>query len=133
MQTKGKSQPDQETRRREGHLKSGMILSPDALSKLVPRVSGGKDQPLSDAQLTALRTPDFVDRFNQAAKSQVEFKGRRGESAALWVYPEMKLREVVLKKIGRVNEHGHVQSFEEETVRFPMPAMVHFVGTGSAS
>jgi hypothetical protein len=131
MQTKGKSQPDEETRRREGHLKSGMILSPDALSKLVPRVSGGKDQPLSDAQLTALRTPDFVDRFNQAAKSQVEFKGRRGESVALWVYPEMKLRDVVLKKIGSVNEHGHVQSFEEETVRFPMPAMVHFVGTGS--
>ena len=133
METKAKVADDAESRRREGTLKSGMILSADALSKLIPRVSGGADQPLSDEQLDALRTPDFVDRFNQAAKTQVEFKGRRGESAALWVYPEMKLREVVLKKIGDVNEHGHVRSFEEETVRFPMPAMIHFVGASSAS
>ena len=133
MQTKAKLADDKESRRREGTLKSGLILSPDALSKLIPRLSSGADQPLSEEQLEALRTPDFVDRFNQSAKTQVDFKGRRGESAALWVYPEMKLREVVLKKIGSVNEHGHVQGFEEETVRFPMPAMVHFVGASSAS
>jgi hypothetical protein len=133
MQTKSRLEMDEKSRRHEGKLKSGMILSPDALSKIISRVLGSADQPLSDAQLDALRTPDFVDRFNQTAKTQVDFKGRRGESAALWVYPEMKLRDVVLKKISNVNEYGHVQNFEEETVKFPMPAMVHFVGASSAS
>lgn len=133
MQTKTRLEDNADSRRSEGKLKSGMILSADALNKLIPRVSGNGEAPLSDAQLDALRTPDFVDRFNQAAKTQVDFKGRRGESAALWVYPEMKLHEVVLKKIGSVNEHGHVEAFEEEAVKFPMPAMVHFVGASSAS
>lgn len=133
MPTKTRLQDDAASRRREGSLKGGLILSADALNTLLPRVSSGAEQPLADAQLDALRMPDFVDRFNQCAKTQVDFKGRRGESAALWVYPEMKLREVVLKKIGSVNAHGHVETFEEETVRFPMPAMVHFVGASSAS
>ena len=132
METKLRVEKGNETTRTEGQLKSGMILSPDTLNKLVTRISAGADGPLPEAQLDALRTPDFLDRFNQLAKTQVDFKGRRGESAALWVYPEMKLREVVLKKIGVVNPNGHVQSFEEAVVRFPMPAMVHFVGTGSS-
>ena len=134
METKARVETsDDESSRSQGHLKSGMILSPDALNKLIPRVSNGSDQPLPEAQLDALRTPDFIERFNQSAKTQVDFKGRRGESVALWIYPEMKLREIVLKKIGTVNPNGHVQEFEEEVVRFPMPAMVHFVGTSSAS
>ena len=133
METRSKIEKGDETTRSEGQIKSGMILSPDALNKLIPRVSGGADQSLPEPQLEALRTPDFIERFNQAAKTQVDFKGRRGESAALWVYPEMKLREIVLKKIGAVNPNGHVQDFEEVTVKFPMPAMVHFVGTSSAS
>jgi hypothetical protein len=133
MQTKSRVEKDEQSTRGVGHLKSGMILSPDVLSRLIPRVSDGADDALSDAQLDALRSPDFVDRFNQVARTQVDFKGRRGENVALWIYPEMKLRDVVLKKIGSVNEHGHVAAFEEETIRFPMPAMVHFIGTGSAS
>jgi hypothetical protein len=133
METRTKFTADKDASRREGQLKAGMILSPDALNRLLPRLSNGDQRALPDAQLHALRTPDFIDRFNQAAKTQVDLKGRRGESAALWIYPEMKLREVVLKRIGNVNEHGHVQDFEEETVKFPMPAMVHFVGASSAS
>jgi hypothetical protein len=132
METKSKLEESAETKRHEGKLKSGMILSPDALSRLIPRLSGNRRPALSEAQLAALRTPDFVDRFNQEAKTEVEFKGRRGESAALWAYPELKLCEVVLKRVAKVNEHGHIEGLDEETVTFPLPAIVHFVGASSA-
>jgi len=129
METRTKLAENTETRREEGTLKSGMILSPEALNRLVSTVSEGS--PLSEEQLEALRSPDFADRFNQAAKTQVDFKGRYGESVALWVYPEMKLQNVVLKRIASVGEHGNVLEFEEESVLFPMPALVHFVGASS--
>ncbi len=130
METKLRLARDGETRRHAGQLKAGMILSPDGLNKLLPRLS---EQPLSPEQLAALRTPDFMDRFSQAGKTEVEFKGRKGDSVALWVYPEVKLQDVVLRKSAQVNAHGHVLEFAEETVRFPMPVLVHFVGTNSAS
>ena len=130
METKSKSAANAESMREEGKLKSGMILSPDILNKLTPRLSDR--EPLTDEQLEALRSPDFADRFNQAARTQVDFKGRRGESAALWIYPEMKVQQVVLKRVSSVNENGHVEGFEEETVAFPIPALAHFVGASSA-
>jgi len=132
METKSKLDPNPETKRHEGKLKSGMLLSPDSLSRLIPRLSGNRSPALTEAQLAALRTSDFVDRFNQEAKTEVEFKGRRGESVALWVYPELKLCDVVLKRIAKVDEHGRVAALEEETVSFPMPAIIHFIGASSA-
>jgi hypothetical protein len=133
METKSKVELNTESRRHEGKLKGGMALSPDALSRLVPRLSGNQSPAPSEQQLVALRSADFVDRFNQEAKIEVDFKGRRGESVALWVYPELKLCEVVLKRVAKVSEHGHIEALEEETVSFPMPSIVHFVGASSAS
>jgi hypothetical protein len=130
METKLRLDRDGETRRHEGQLKAGMILSPDGLNRLLTRLS---EQPLSPEQLAALRTPDFMDRVSQAGRAQVEFKGRQGDSVTLWVYPEVRLQEVVLRKSAQVNEHGHVLEFAEETVRFPIPVLAHFVGTSSAS
>jgi hypothetical protein len=130
MESKSKLAESAESRREEGKLKSGMVLSPDVLNKLISSISDGT--PLTEGQLEALRSPDFVDRFNQAAKTQVDFKGRGGDSVALWVYPEMKMQNVVLKRVSSVGEHGDVQAFEEETVVFPMPALAHFVGASSA-
>jgi hypothetical protein len=116
-----------EERRVTGQLKTGMDLSPDELNRLIPRLAPG-EQPLSEEELRPLRAEDFANRFNQAARYQAKLRGRAGDSAALWVYPEFKLQQVVLQKVGQVNANGHVLSFEEHPVRFPLPALVHFIG-----
>lgn len=112
-----------------GRLKTGMILSPYVLNRLIPQISG--HPPLAEDRLEALRSPDFIDRFNQAARTRVKLKGRPGSSAALWNYPEVKLQRVILKKVQEVDGSGHVTAFTEEAVYFPMPVLVHFIGAKS--
>ncbi len=111
-----------ETRR----LKSGMILSPYVLNQLIPQISA--HPLLDDAQLKAIQSPDFIERFNQAARVQVKLKGSPGDSVALWNYPEVKLQQIILKKVKVTNESGHVTDFVEHPAYFPMPALVHFIG-----
>ena len=126
IETKTRLQKN-EDRRATGQLKTGMELSPDDLNRLLPRLAPG-EVPLSAEELQPLRSGDFVDRFNQAARYKAKLRGRSGDSAALWVYPEFKLQRVVLQKVDQVNAHGHVVSFLEHPVRFPLPALVHLIG-----
>ena len=114
-------------RRATGQLKTGMELSPDELNRLLPRLAPGAT-PLSEDQLRPLRSGDFASRFNQAARYKAKLRGRSGDSAAVWVYPEFKLQRLVLQKVDQVNANGHVLSFVEHQVQFPMPALVHFIG-----
>lgn len=108
-------------------LRSGYEYSPFALNHLLSRLA--PDQPtLDDNVLRALVSPDFVERFNQAAQHQGQIRGRPGETASLWVYPEFKLQTLVLVRASQVNEHGNIGELSEERVQFPMPAMMHFVG-----
>jgi hypothetical protein len=120
-----------EDRRITGRLKTGIELSPDELNRLLPQLAPG-ERPLSETELRALRAGDFVERFNQAARYTAKFRGRVGDSAALWVYPEFKLQRIVLQKVGQVNGNGLVTSFVEHSVRFPMPALIHFIGARTA-
>lgn len=117
--------------RHAGRLKTGLVLSPFALNRLLPSLS--RHPMLKEAELDALRSPDFIDRFNHAARSKATFRGKAGESAALWIFPEMKIQKIVLKKAVQVNANGHVLDFADHPVHFPMPALVHFVGAGSES
>lgn len=112
-------------------LRSGYEYSPFALNHLLSRLA--PDQPtLDDKVLRALAAPDFVERFNQAAQHQGQIRGRPGETASLWVYPEFKLQTLVLVRAAQVNEHGNIGELSEERVQFPMPAMMHFVGVKQA-
>lgn len=112
-------------------LRSGYEYSPFALNHLLSRLA--PDQPtLDDNVLRALASPDFVERFNQAAQHQGQIRGRPGETASLWVYPEFKLQTLVLVRASQVNEHGNIGELSEERVQFPMPAMMHFVGVKQA-
>jgi hypothetical protein len=110
-------------------LKSGMILSPYALNALIPQIS--EHPTLSEAHLDALRTPDFAARCGQAARTQARLRGRPGTSAALWVYPEVKMQRVVLQRAARVNDSGHVLELAEEAAHFPLPALVHVIGAAT--
>jgi hypothetical protein len=108
-------------------VRSGYEYSPFALNHLLSRVAPG-EPPLEDAVLRALANGDFIERFNQAAQHQGQLRGRPGQSAALWVYPEFKLQTLVLVRAANVDENGNVGALEESRVKFPMPALMHFVG-----
>ncbi len=84
--------------------------------------------PLNDEYLTAIASSEFGERFNQAAQHQAQLRGRPGERASLWVFPVMKLQTLILVRAGAVDENGAVETLNEESVVFPIPAMLHFVG-----
>src|SRR3990167_2908161 len=122
---------EQDGPRESIRLRSGYEYSPFALNHLLNRLA--PDQPtLDDKVLRALATPDFVERFNQAAQHQGQIRGRPGESASIWVYPEFKLQTLVMVRAAQVDENGNVGELTEERVQFPMPALVHFVGVKQA-
>ena len=114
-----------------GKLKTGMEYSPYVLNHLLTRLTP-ESTPLNDAEIEALSGNDFVERFNQAAQFSGKLKGRRGESGALWVYPEFKIQTLVLTRAEDVDENGNVRTLNETRVRFPMPVMMHFVGVKGA-
>ena len=113
----------------EGRLKTGLLVSPFALNHLIPAISSYP--MLGEAEMAALRSPDFTNRFSQAARVKVKLSGRVGDSAALWVYPEMKMQQVVLVRAEQTNAAGHVLQFSEQRVHFPMPMLVHFIGAST--
>jgi hypothetical protein len=116
---------DERTRHDVGKLKSGMSLSPTVLNRLLGTLDG--QRMLTRGELDALEAGDFLERYQLAARGQVEIDADPGRSGALWLWPEVKLLEVVLRVAGAPDEHGRVASMDERTVIFPMPAMVHLV------
>jgi hypothetical protein len=121
-------QKTEEKKHEHSHrLKSGLIISLGELNELLGLIST-KYPRLESAQLKALMAPEFEERFRYVARYQAKFDGDNGESAALWIYPEFKLQQVMLKKVVRTNNNGHVLELQEQAVRFPMPAVAHFIG-----
>ncbi|MGI9284450.1 MAG: hypothetical protein ACR2P1_03625, partial [Pseudomonadales bacterium] len=114
--------------RHEGQLKAGLVLNPERLNELLDKISD--HPPLDEEQLAALLNSDNIGLFNALARTEVRFKGRRGDSVALWVYPEFKVQRILLKKATEINDNGHVTELEEHPVYFPMPAKAHFIGAG---
>ncbi|MFG6107475.1 hypothetical protein U2F10_34920 [Leptothoe sp. EHU-05/26/07-4] len=110
----------------EGKLKAGMMLNPERLNELLGQIS--HHAPLNDEQLNALFNRDNIDLFNALARSSVKFRGRRGSTVALWVYPEFKLQRILLKRVSDIDENGHVTELSEAPVYFPMPTKAHFIG-----
>ncbi|MDG9671055.1 hypothetical protein ONV78_25160 [Hahella sp. CR1] len=122
---------EQEGPRATIRLRSGYEYSLYALNHLMTRLEPDQEA-LSDAALEALNGADFVERFNQAAQHQGQIRGRPGESAALWAFPVFKMQTLVMVRAENVDENGVIGGLSEERIRFPMPAMVHFVGVKQA-
>ena len=114
---------------RKSRLKSGLIMGPYGLNELLGQIS--QYPRLSEAELSALVASEFKGRFNHAARTQVKFQGRPRETVALWIYPEFKLQQVMLKKVENSNANGHVLGLKEHPVYFPMPAVAHFIGVSA--
>jgi hypothetical protein len=114
---------------RAGTLKSGLEISPTALNALLERLP---DRAALEAdQLEALSAPAAVERFSLAARTRFRLSGRPGDSAAVWVFPEIKLQQAVLQRAAAINAAGHVTSFEEERADVPVPALAHVIGVVS--
>ena len=116
--------------RQRGRLKSGIVLSIPALNALLPRETG--HPALADEDLQALMTPEFAERFHRAGRTRVELEGREGDSVALWVYPEMRVHDVILSRAAEVDRHGRVIRLDEHAAKFLFPADLHFVGVTTA-
>ncbi|MEL6865624.1 MAG: hypothetical protein AAFP19_14450, partial [Bacteroidota bacterium] len=124
---KGPKEPDR--RRIVAKLKSGLDLSLSALNQLLPLLA----QPaLNSKVLEALQTPKLLPYYNQVARTKLAFKGRSGDTGTLWAYPEVRLQKIILQKPRSVNAHGQVTAFESQTVLFPRPVHIHFIGTKSS-
>lgn len=130
QETVVRAEQDDARRRSRGRIQSGMVLSPVALNALLPQL--GNAPALDEAELAALRTSAFSDRFAQAARFKVAMRGRNGTSAAIWVFPELRVTDVVLHRPSGSDEHGQVERFAEHVVKFPMPALVHYIGARTA-
>lgn len=109
-----------------GRMKSGLAIGVSALNELLPTIS--EYDRLQQEQLEALRTSAFESSVQQAARMSVKFRGQSGEAAAVWVYPEFSITELILQKAVAVNETGNITEFEQELVHFPIPEATHFVG-----
>ena len=111
---------------KHGRLSSGMRTTLASLNALIPLISTAA--PLPAAKLDALTSSDFVTRFSTAARFRAALSGRSGVSAALWIYPEVTLHEVVLLKAASTDVDSHVRELVEERVNFPIPVTVHVIG-----
>ena len=115
-------------RKIKAKMKAGLELSLQQFNLVLQQLG----QPmLSIEQLEALKTNEFKQHFQQVSRAHVELKGRAGDSAALWAYPEIGLYKVFLKKPGTVTALGQVTQFEQSEVLFPKPTSIHFIGTKS--
>lgn len=123
-----KSDPDQYRRKMSARMKSGLQVSLEACNQLL---GTHKLQPLSKEQLNALRCEDFMKASALAARVSVSFRGRKGETSALWTYPEGNFQSHILSKVTATDATGLVTSLAEEEVQFPKFSSVHFIGTQS--
>ncbi len=124
--------PREEDGRRKANLRTGTELSLEGLNQLLSLVAPGEPR-LSPAELEALRARDFVERVNAVARFSARLRGRPDDQGALWVYPEVKLQRLILKRAAQVDGNGLVTGFEDHPVVFPVPVVAHFVGLRSGN
>lgn len=135
LETKRKTVADSATedgkdyrRKVRAKLKSGMEVSLAAYNELL-RLH--QQPPLSAAQLNAFVGQEFTKEAATAARVSVDFKGKRGQTAALWTYPEGNIQSYILGKVTTVDPSGMITAAQEEEVFFPKFSTVHFIGTKS--
>jgi hypothetical protein len=122
----GQNVPDR--RRVRAKLKAGMELTLEILNQLLPE----QGYPaLSADELEGLKSAGFQTYLNQTARAHLEFRGRSGDTGTLWVYPELDIHQIQVLRVSQTNEHGQVLGVDQQTLHFPRPSLIHFIGTQS--
>ncbi|UII31263.1 hypothetical protein LVD17_23510 [Fulvivirga ulvae] len=122
------NEEDDYRRKIKARLKSGMEISLEAYNELLKL----HDLPALDQEkLNAFRSQEFAKQAAVAARFSADFRGRKGETSALWAYPEGNFQTYTLSKVLAADATGLVIEVQEEEVQFPKFSSVHFIGTQS--
>ncbi|MBL6445550.1 hypothetical protein JMN32_04475 [Fulvivirga sp. 29W222] len=119
---------DDYRRKISAKLKSGMEISLEAYNELLKLHDL---PPLDQEKLNAFRSQEFVKQAATAARFSADFRGRQGETSALWAYPEGNFQSYTLSKVVAADATGMVTEVQDEEVQFPKFSSVHFIGTQS--
>lgn len=112
-------------RKVRARLKSGMELTLEMLNSMLT----SKGHPaIAPFELSSFKTPALQNYLNQTARAHLELKGKSGDTATLWVYPELDIHQVHMLRISQTNELGQVLGMEKQTLYFPRPSAIHFIG-----
>ncbi|ELR72566.1 hypothetical protein C900_01240 [Fulvivirga imtechensis AK7] len=119
---------DSYRRKIRARIKSGMEVSVEAYNELLKL----QQLPsLSEEQLSAFSGEEFIKEAGLVGRVSVDFRGRKGETSALWTYPEGNIQSYILGKVVATDASGMVTELQEEEVQFPRFSSVHFIGTQS--
>ena len=113
--------------RQRFELEAGLELAPAALARLREDLLPGAG-PLPQGLLEAFNDPELRRRYSLGGRHTAEFRGRRGDRVALWVYPEFRLQTAVFRQPADTDRHGQVTRWQETRTDLPMPVQLHFVG-----
>lgn len=122
--------PRAEDGRKKASLRSGLEVSLADLDALLASVAPGATR-LAPAELDALRSPEFVRRFNHVARHVATLRGRPDDDGAVWIYPEVRLQTVILSRAGEADAYGRVGAFDEHPITVPLPVAARVVGLRS--
>tara|TARA_B110000879_G_C11165478_1_gene511012 strand:- start:645 stop:2606 length:1962 start_codon:yes stop_codon:yes gene_type:complete len=107
-------------------LQSGMIISPYVLNHLLDKM--GDYDLLHEEELAALTTDEALEALQYKAAETIQLYGNKGDTLAIWVFPELNICPVVLKSPEHINDHGMVTAVSDYIVQFPIPECIHFMG-----
>lgn len=115
-------------RKIQAKLKSGLELSLNSINELLALLN---QETLEEPLIKILLNSSLEKEFQQVARQRVEMKGREGDTATLWSYPEISLHKLYLSKEGKTDEMGQVVLLEPIEKTIPKPTLIHFIGTKS--
>ena len=122
--------------RMQARLRSGMELSPAALSRLGTMLDPSGEALPTRAQ-AALHAPEFSQALNRAGHARLTFRGQIGDPFEVFAYPVMGLDTCVFRTPSEIDPHGQVLAMGEARFRLPVPRRlalrVGSLGTGGTA
>lgn len=115
-------------RRIHSRLKSGFELSFEAINHVLQLLN---QEQLSAELLDTLKRSEASKAFSLSARYRAELKGREGDTATLWAYPEFLLRKLHVFKATNVDDYGQVVAMLPIEHVIAVPENIHFLGTKS--
>ncbi|WP_346882218.1 hypothetical protein [uncultured Algibacter sp.] len=115
-------------RRIHARLKSGYELSFEAINHVLQLLN---QAPLDAELLSILKRSDAKTSFSLSARHRVEMKGREGDTATLWGYPEFTLRKLNVSRVEKIDDYGQVIAMMPQEHTIAIPETIHFIGTKS--
>ncbi|NIJ21100.1 hypothetical protein FHS95_002803 [Sphingomonas naasensis] len=112
----------------EARVKSGLVLSPDALAAAAEALAPG-GAPLDPEVRSALADPLLAERLGLGARAMLKLRGRADEAFALWAYPAVRRATLSLLAPETVLDTGNIAALAPHRLPFAVPAAINLVGT----